>query len=268
MTIFTRVLADRRRGALWWAFGMVLAVASIVGLWPSVRADDSIDRVVEHLPASMRALIGSQTMIPLSSAQGYLQARLFSTTLPILLLVYAIGLGARAIGGAEEDGTLQLVTTAPVTRRQIAADRFAASAVLVFGLVAVGVLAALGIGALVNLFDDVEATRMLIAAMSVAEIALLHLAIAFAAGAATGRRGPAIATASAFAVGTYVLYGLASSADAIQFLRVISPWWWMLDRNLLVQSPTFLALGLPLLFAVAIFVYGVRQFDRRDLRFP
>jgi ABC-2 type transport system permease protein len=268
MTVFTRLLADRRRGALWWALGMVLGVASIVGLWPSVRDDQTLDRVVEHLPTSMRALIGSQAAIPLSSAPGYLQARLFSTTLPILLLVYAIGLGARAIGGAEEDGTLQLVMTAPVTRRQVAADRFAASALLLITLVVVGVITAVALGTLVSLFHDVGIGRMMVATLAVAEIALLHLAIAFAAGAVTGRRGPAIATASGIAVGSYILYGLAASADAIKVVRVVSPWWWLLDRNPLVESPTFLALGLPLLLAAAIFVYGVSQFDRRDLRFP
>src|SRR6185295_8996163 len=108
------------------------------------------DRVVEHLPASMRALIGSQVSIPLSSAPGYLQARLFSTTFPILLLVYAIGLGARAIGGAEEDGTLQLVVTAPVTRRRVACERLAASVVLLLGLVLVGVVTACVLGSLVG----------------------------------------------------------------------------------------------------------------------
>ena len=268
MTVLMRVLADRRRGAVWWALGMALGVASIVGLWPSVREDQRIDRVVEHLPASMRALIGSQVSIPLSSAPGYLQARLFSTTLPILLLVYAIGLGARAIGGAEEDGTLQLVMTAPVTRRRVAYERLAASVLLLFGLVVVGLIAACALGALVNIFDDVSVRRMLIATAAAAELALLFLAIAFTAGAVTGRRGPAVTTASAIAVGTYVLYGLAASAEAIKAVRVLSPWWWMLDRNLLVQSPTFLALGLPLLLALVIFAVGIAQFDQRDLRFP
>ena len=228
MTMFARVLADRRRGALWWALGMALGVASIVGLWPSVREDQRIDRIVEHLPASMRALIGSQASIPLSSAPGYLQARLFSTTLPILLLVYAIGLGARAIGGAEEDGTLQLVMTAPVTRRRVAYERLAASALLLLGLVAVGLIAAIALGSLVDIFNDVSVRRMLIATTAVAELAVLHLAIAFTAGAVSGRRGPALTAASAVAVGSYVLYGLAASASAIQQVRVLSPWWWLL----------------------------------------
>ena len=65
-----------------------------------------------------------------------------------------------------------------------------------------------------------------------------------------------------------MLYGIAASASSIQFVRVLSPWWWLLDRNLLVQPATFLALGLPLLLAIGIFGFGVVQFDERDLRFP
>lgn len=268
MTVLNRLLSDRRRGALWWTLGMVLGVGLIVSLWPSVRDDRSLDRVVEHLPASLRALIGTQATIPLSSAPGYLQARLFSTTLPILLLVYAIGLGAGAIGAAEEDGTLQLVVTAPITRKRVANERFAGSAVLLLWLVVVGLVTTVVLGGLVNIFDDVSLERLVIATIAVAELALLHLAIAFAAGAISGRRGTAISVASAVAVGGYVVYGLAASAHAIQFVRVISPWWWLLDRNLMVQGGTFLALGLPLLLAVGIFGFGVAKFDQRDLRFP
>jgi ABC-2 type transport system permease protein len=268
MTVFSRLIQDRRRGALWWTIGVVLTVALILSLWPSVRNDRSLDAVVQHLPTSVRALIGTQATIPLSSAAGYLQARLFSTTLPILLLVYAIGLGAGAIGSAEEDGTLQLVVTAPITRKQIASERFGASACLLLFLVLVGLGTSLLVGALVHLSRDLSLSRMIIATAAVAEIALLHLAIAFAAGAVSGRRGTAISVASAIAVGGYVLYGIAASASSIQFVRVISPWWWLLDRNLLAQNATFLALGLPLLLAIGIFAFGVVQFDKRDLRFP
>jgi hypothetical protein len=51
-------------------------------------------------------------------------------------------------------------------------------------------------------------------------------------------------------------------------LRVISPWWWFLDRNLLVHDPTFLSVVLPALLATLIFVYGIWAYERRDLRYP
>lgn len=268
MTLCARLLADRRRGALWWTIGMAAGVAAVVGLWPSVRGNGNIEQVVEDLPASIRALIGSQESIPLSSAPGYLQARLFSTMLPILLVVYGISLGSRTIGAAEEDGTLQLVITAPVTRRRVAAERFAGSALLLVGLSAIGLVTAVGLGALVGIFPDVALGRMVLATVAVTALAFLHLALAAAIGACTGRRGPAVSIASAVALGGYLVHGLAASAEPVRAIRVVSPWWWLLDRNLLVQDPTFLALGLPLALSVVALAVGLSWFERRDLRFP
>jgi ABC-2 type transport system permease protein len=268
MTVFLRLLADRRRSALWWALGTVLGVGAVVGLWPSVDGNTDVERVVEDLPATMRALIGSQVDIPLSSAAGYLQARLVSTLLPILLLAYGIGLGARTIGGPEEDGTLQLVVTGPVTRRRVAVERFACAASLLAGLCSVGLVTSIVLGAPVGIFDDIAVWRLALATAAVAEMAFLHLAIAAAVGAATGRRAPAVAVARSVAVGGYVLYGLAASAEVLRPARVLSPWWWLLDRNLLVQPPTFLTLGLPLVIAGVALTAGLLAFERRDLRFP
>jgi ABC-2 type transport system permease protein len=267
-TMLRRVLVDRRRSAMWWAIGMVSAVATIVGLWPSVKDQADLEDLASNLPQGVRALFGMEDGISLSSAAGYLQGRLFSLVLPVLLVVFAIGLGARTIGGAEEDGTLQLVVVAPVTRRRVALERLVAANVLVLGLTAIGFVTTVGVGAAVGVFDDVSVARTAIDTLAVAELALLFLSLAFAAGAATGRRGPALSVASAVAVGGYVLHGLAAAAPAIEPLRVLSPWWWFLDRNLLVHDPTFLSLGLPALLSIALVVYGVWAYERRDLSFP
>jgi ABC-2 type transport system permease protein len=268
MTIARRLLLDRRRSMLWWALGMVSGVATIVGLWPSVKDQLDLEDLAQNRPSGVRALFGMEEGVSLSSPAGYLQGRLFSLVLPLLLVVFAIGIGARIIGGAEEDGTLQLTTTAPVTRRRIAVERFGAAKVLVLALAAVGLVTTLAVGAAVGLFDELSVGRVLVDTLAVVELALLHLALAFAAGAATGRRGPAVGIASAVAAGGYVIQGLAAAAEAIRPLRVISPWWWFLDRNLLVHDPTFLAVGLPLVLATAVFVYGVWAYERRDLRYP
>ena len=268
MIAFRRLLDDRRRGGIGWTVGTVVGVASTVALWPALRDSEEVDDLVQDLPATMRALIGVQEGIPLVSAAGFLQARLFSTLLPVLILVYGIGLGARAIGGAEEDGTLELAVTAPVTRRRLALERLAASVALMLGLTVVGLVTALAVGAAVGIFDGLSAIRLCFAAFAVWTLALLHLAVAFAVGAATGRRGPAVSAASALAVGGYMLHGLAASAPALRGLRVPSPWWWFLDRNLLVHDPTFIAVGLPMLLSLILVITGVLAFERRDLRLP
>jgi hypothetical protein len=49
---------------------------------------------------------------------------------------------------------------------------------------------------------------------------------------------------------------------------VVSPWWWLLDRNLLVQEPTPLPIGVPVILTGALAIIAVIAFDRRDLKFP
>jgi ABC-2 type transport system permease protein len=268
MTIARRLLADRWRGARWWALGTAGGVATVVALWPSVRGNTDIERVVEDLPASVRALIGSQADISLASAPGYLQARLYSTILPVALLIYGIGLGAAAIGGAEEDGTLQLVVTAPLSRTRIAVERLAGSMFLLLGLAGIGLLTTVVFGLPAGVFEDVSVGRIALATAAVTALAVLHATIAFTAGAVMGRRSSAIAVASSVAVGGYLLHAVAASAELIRPARAVSPWWWLLDRNLLVQPPTLLALGLPVFLSAALAVVAVIAFDRRDLRFP
>jgi ABC-2 type transport system permease protein len=268
VTIARRLLADRWRGLRGWALGTIAGVATVVALWPSVRGNTDIERLVEDLPTSVRALIGSQADISLSSAPGYLQARLFSTILPIVLLIYGIGLGAAAIGGAEEDGTLQLVVTAPVSRTRIAVERFAASMLLLVTLGVLGLLTTLALGQPAGVLDEVTAGRIALATTAVTLVAVLHATVAFAAGAVTGRRGTALAVASSVAVGGYLLHAVAASAEPVRSARAVSPWWWLLDRNLLVQEPTPLPFVVPAILTGALAVVAVIAFNRRDLKFP
>ena len=53
--------------------------------------------------------------------------------LPLLLLVFAIGLGARAIAGSEQEGTLELLLSNPVTRRTVVAERYLAMVGMIAG---------------------------------------------------------------------------------------------------------------------------------------
>ena len=266
--IARRLVLDRLRGLRWWALGSALGVAFTVALYPSVRDQEQFEDIVRDLPRGFRGILGQTDIIPITSAPGYFQARLFATLLPILLVVYAISLGGRAIGGAEEDGTLQLVATAPVSRRRIALERLAASTGLVVALAALALAVTLALSLAIDVYDEVPAGRIALATVAITELALLHLGVAFAAGAVTGRRVPTLAAGSVLAVGGFLLHGLAASAEAVEPVRILSPWWWALDRNLLVHDPTFLAVGLPLVIAALAVVAGVLAYERRDLRFP
>jgi ABC-2 type transport system permease protein len=266
MTIAHRWLLDRRRGLAGWCIGVAGLVVFTVAFFPSVEGNETFDELTDQLPAGLRSLLGVTQGAPITSAPGYLHARLFSTLVPLLLVVYAIGLGARAIGGTEEDGTLELLLAQPVTRTRVALERYLANTTLLAAttvvLVVVLAIAALPVGAL----DGVSATGLAGATTGAFALALLHGSIAYTAGAATGRRTPAIAAATTVAIAGYLVEGLVAVSDAVRPLRHVSPWHWYLGRNMLTDGIAPDAVAPPLLLSAVLLAAGIHLFARRDLR--
>ncbi|MGH8972816.1 MAG: ABC transporter permease subunit, partial [Acidimicrobiia bacterium] len=158
--VLARYLHDHRRSAGWWALGMAGLVVFTVAFYPSVKGNASFDELFADLPPAVRALVGAQEGIPLTSPAGYLHARLFAIMVPVLLLIFGVGAGARAIGGSEADGTLELLLANPVTRLRVAAERYLA-VVLLLGVVTGALIVSLVVtGPLVGLLDGVAIPRL------------------------------------------------------------------------------------------------------------
>jgi ABC-2 type transport system permease protein len=261
-----RLVRDRRRSLLWWSVGIVLLVLFTVALYPSLKGEESLNEVIEQMPEALRSMFGLDTVIPLTSPPGYLQGRLFGSMLPLLLIVFGIGLGARAIAGSEQDGTLELLLANPVTRRTVVVQRYVAVVGMLAALTAVfaGSLVVLAVpfGAL----EDVPLSWLAGAVGGAFGIALLHATIAFGVGAATGRRAWALSWATVGAVAGYLMQGLLGVSDAIRPLRFVVPWHWYLGRNMLAEGVAPDAVIVPLVLAAVIFTAGAAAFLRRDLR--
>jgi len=264
--VASRFELDQRRSNLAWGLGIVAVMVVTAAFWPSIEGTASLDEVIDDLPASLRAMIGSQAGVSLGSPPGYLNARVFATLLPVLLTVYGIGRGARAVAGSEEDGTLELILANPVTRSRVLAERGLAAFGFLVALGGVAFLALLALGAPVGLLDGVSVLRVLAACCGLTVLAAFHSAIAFAVGAATGRHGLAVAAAATVAVAGYLLAGLLATSDDLRWLRVISPWHWLVSRNVLVQGTPLVPLLTEIAIGGALIAAGARRFNRRDLR--
>ncbi len=266
MIVTARLLRDRRRSLLWWSIGVVALVFFTVALFPSVRGQQSFEELADELPQALRSLFALDQGVPLTSAPGYLQGRLFGSMLPLVLLVFGIGLGARAIAGSEQDGTLELLLANPITRRTVVVQRYAALVAMIAALTLVFALSLVVLGLPFGALEDVSLVGLAGACSGAFAITVLHATIAFGVGAATGRRAPALATATTLAVAGYLLQGLLGLTDAVRPLRLVSPWHWYLGRNMLADGLALDAIALPLLVAAVVFVGGATAFLHRDLR--
>jgi ABC-2 type transport system permease protein len=237
-----------------------------VAFFPSIRGSADFDQLLQDLPEAMRALFGVDEQISISTAPGYLHSRLFSLLLPVLLLVFGIGVGARAMAGSEDDGTLELLLANPVSRGRVVGERIAAAAALVVGLGLVAIVSTLVLSPLFGALAGVDVGGLVVEGLAMVGLALLHTALALGVGAAVGGRGRASAVAAAVAVAGYLVHGLFAVDETLDGLRVVSPWYWYLQRNMLLEGPVWWAPLLPLAVAAGVLAAGVPLFLRRDLR--
>jgi ABC-2 type transport system permease protein len=221
-SVWSKTLRDQRRALAWWGGGFALTVLMYAAFWPSVRDNAAqFTQYLEDLPDFFQNLIGG---LEFGTPEGYVQSELFSFVAPILLLVYAVGAGARAIAGEEEAGSLDTLLSTPIRRRRVLLDKFAAMVAATFGLVAVMWVSLLVFGPPFDLRPNVGG----VTAMSLNGF-LLGVAfgtMALAIGAATGSKNVAIGVPSGVALVTFILNALAPSVEALESLRLLSPFYY------------------------------------------
>lgn len=265
MIVAGRLLRDRRRSMVWWAAGYLSLVAFTVALYPSIRNEGSVNTLVRDLPESIKVLVGYDALVPVTSPMGYLHGRLFALLAPLVAIVFAIGVGADAIGGSEEAGTLEPLLANPVSRTRLYVERYAVVAGLLTALV-VAFVASLGVlGTPVGVLKGVPVARLTMVCLAMLALALLHGTLAFAVGAGTGRRGPAIAAAAVVAVAGYLAQSFVALSPSLRWLRYLTPWHAYLGRNLLAYGTPATAFVGPLVASALLLVAGHAAFVRRDL---
>lgn len=266
MAILWQVVRRRRMSLFWWSIGLVLFIALLAVAYPTVRNNNELDRTFSGLPPSVQTLLGLSAINTLTSPVGYLNSQYFANVLPLILLVFAIGLGAWAISGDEAGGTLELLLANPVSRTQVALERAAALIALLALLTAVAAVALVILAAAVGLEQSLPAERIVAATVACGFLALTFATIAFAVGAATGRRSPAVASAATLAIAGYVIEGLAAQVKALQPIRALSPWHWLLESDPLRHGLVARSWLLPLAVSAVVVGLGTVLFTGRDLR--
>jgi ABC-2 type transport system permease protein len=262
-------LDDSKRSTIWWSLALATVTALVAAGFATVDGQSELDASMQELPEAVRALTGGLDGVSFTSPAGYLHGQLFANLFPVLLTVFAIGLGSKTIGGAETDGHLQLMTTHPVSRTRIATERALVALAAVTLVAAAGLVGLLAAAPFTGLLDDGPAVSTIVAAaVGCWAIAVLYGSVAFAVGAFTGSRATALTSATTAAVGGFVFQSLVASADSLEVLGLVSPWQWFADSAPLVEgvgavvSPVVISLVAAALLAAV----GATRFQHRDLR--
>jgi ABC-2 type transport system permease protein len=258
-----KTLRETRRALAWWALGLVALVALMVSVYPSVRDNPGLNKLVQDYPQAVKGFVAFGGQVDYASAPGYLGSELFAFVVPLLLIVAAIGAGARAIAGEEERGTLDLLLANPLSRRRLVLEKLAALAVELT-LLALVLWVALLVGT--NAAGmDISARHLGAACLGALALAAAYGAIALAAGAGTGRRAIAVGVSAAAAVAAYLVNSLAPLVSGLDPLQKASPFYHYAASDPLRHGLDAGHVGLLLLIVVVAGGAAVTLFERRDL---
>ena len=258
LPVLTSALREQRRGLLIWGPVMAAVTAVYISYWPWMSGDGMVD-MLQGLP---EGLIKGMGYDRISTPGGYITSTVYGLLAPGLLLVYSIAAGARLLAGTEGDGTLELELTAPVDRRRVYLQRLAALWICVTALVLVVGLMTLVMVA--GLDMDVLAINVLAGSLGFLLLLLGMCTLAFAIGAATGRRSLALGGGSAVAVTAFMFNGIGSAVGA-DWMIAVSPFSWYLANNPLDNGFDVQGLMLLSVIPVVAAVVGLVRFERRDL---
>jgi ABC-2 type transport system permease protein len=261
--VFSKTLYERQRSMMWWTLGVAAMIFITIVFYPSIRDNDDMLKLLQGMPKEMLALAGITDAASIMSPAGYLEGRLFAMLLPLLLLVFAIGIGTRAIAGEEEARTIDMLLSHPVRRSQVVLQSFQALVTLLAGLGIVIVLA-LFVGAL-SVDMEIGLDKLVAGTLSSLLLALFFGTLALAIGAATGKRGLCMGLTSTVAIIGYLVNSLAGAVDWLKPAQKLSPFYYATSSNPLTNG---LNIGHSLVFIVAtalLVAVAVFTFERRDV---
>lgn len=207
-------LWQRRISILWWCVGVFALIFINLAFYPSIKDQAAqLDQSLAQIPESARGLFSDTA--DFLSPTGYLSSQIFYLLLPMLLTILAISLGSSLIAKEEQNGTLELLLSRPISRTKLLTSKL-------FSGLAICVLVGFVAGAtsvimahLVRL--DVPLLNILFATIATILLALSFGMLAFALTMFGKARGASIGLASLYALGGYVISSLTSAADWLKY---------------------------------------------------
>jgi ABC-2 type transport system permease protein len=260
LPVLAASLRRERRSTGVWALAMAAMSALYWGLWPTVRNDPALAQLKSQSLGKVGQAMGFDDI---TTAQKYLDATVFGVLGPLLLIIFAVIAGSRAVAGDDEQGLLDIYLAQPVSRTRYLLERIGALVVQVALLAAAVAVVVVALNVLQD--DGLAAADLALGAAGLGLLGLTFGLVAVAAGAAIGHRGIVVGIATAAALLTYLAYGFSSQISALHGLRFVSPFWWFTGHAPAGGGLTVVSFAVLVTVPAVLGVLAVPAFNRRDV---
>ena len=126
------------RSVVIWGVALGLLSLITVAFFPSLEDQgQQLNELIKSYPPKMRDLFGMGEGTDLGTIEGFLSSQVFSFMAPLALAFFPILASAKAIAGAEERGTIDVLLGNPLPRWHLVVGNFVATAISTAGIVAI-----------------------------------------------------------------------------------------------------------------------------------
>jgi ABC-2 type transport system permease protein len=223
--------------------------------------DEAILSLAAQLPDALLAMIGG---VDMSTPEGYLTAEIFSITGPATFAVLTVLIGSRAIAGEEQNKTMDLLLTNPVTRTKVISEK--SLAMLGYSVV-LGAVTFLGTWASVILGNlNIPVGNIAAASLQLTLLGLVIGGVALLVGSATGRVRWSAYTAAGVTLFAYFLNSFMPLSENYAVWAKLSPFYYYQSSNPLVNGMNWTHGAILAGIFISLIALSIPLFQRRDLR--
>lgn len=263
-TVFRSMLQMRRISLFWYSFGIVAYSWFMVAFFPLVEENlEYMEMIQEVFTDELLAVFGGAGL-DFGTLGGFLGVEYLSLIWVFIVGAAAITFAAGALGGAVDDGTMELTLAQPVSRVQVVVTRYLALAAYT-GVLNLATVASLYLPGLLHGVDvPLDAMALLFLVGWLVTMAIGSFAYAVSALSSTG--GRAISVSLGVIVAMWLADVLGNISDRFDWLSDFSLFhYWRPDLvidELEVSGQTWTVFGAA---AVLFFAVAVLAFRRRDV---
>ncbi len=266
-SIFAKTLRDSRRATVivGGAIGLltVVVAAGIISQFATPAARTEIRGIVDAVPPILRGLAGKPVNV--ETLGGYLQYK-YGGFFPLVTGLWSILALSGTLAGESSRGSLDIVASAPISRRRIAIEKVLGHLLMMATAMALtGGATAVAGSAFASLPGDaISAGAAFSYAAWLGLMALIAGSVAFALAPFVGRGGAA-GIAGALMLGGFLLNGYQSAIPELAPFASLSWFSWTQNHIPLAGSYDWTSLAIVALVTLALLAVGIEAFVRRDL---
>jgi ABC-2 type transport system permease protein len=263
-SIFRETLRRGWRTALYWSIGLAILGAYILIVIPNVDTLKQYAKLMETMPPALLKMFGAGDAATMATPEGFVAYGFFGYIL-LMLAVYAVLAGLNVTANEEDEGIMDVMLSLPVARWRIVAEKLAAYALLLVGIIGISFL-----GLLVGLQSTslhIDTGRLLVSTVNILPGALLMIGFTAFVATVVRRKSTAVAIVSLFIIGSYFVnfIGQLASGTAASALRAASFFSYYDAAGTMVNGLNLGNWLLLLVVALVLFAGTVWGFNRRDV---